>query len=271
MERQSVQQIDGGSSPTPSLQFYELKIIDAETAFNFVRQHHYSRVRPRLTKICIGGYKHGELRAVMTLGWGVRPLHTIRKLFPSLTTRDYFEIGKLCLMDVEPKNSESRFIAQVLKWVRQNCPDIKLIFTWADAMWGKPGYVYQASNFLYGGFIWTDVYLNERNERVHPRQLRAAREKVGMKNGSMRPSAKELAQFGWKHFFGKQFRYVYFLCDKQETTRLLKETSVSWSRNYPKHTDLEWKISTGQGRLNKCLQPQFIKAFDCEESHGAQI
>ena len=32
---------------------------------------------------------------------------------------------------------------------------------------GKPGFVYQAANFLYGGFIWTQIYINNKGEKIH--------------------------------------------------------------------------------------------------------
>ena len=37
--------------------------------------------------------------------------------------------------------------------------DIKVLFTWADGMLGKCGYVYQASNFMYVGKSESDIYL----------------------------------------------------------------------------------------------------------------
>ena len=33
------------------------------------------------------------------------------------------------------------------------------------------GYVYQAGNFLYGGFIWSDVYVTDEGEKVHFRTI----------------------------------------------------------------------------------------------------
>ena len=58
-----------------------------------------------------------------------------------------------------PRNSESQMLSQTIKWIKSNCPDIKVLFTWADGMVGKPGYVYQGSNFYYLGYIWTDMYM----------------------------------------------------------------------------------------------------------------
>ena len=37
---------------------------------------------------------------------------------------------------------------------------------------GKVGYVYQGSNFKYGGEYWTDVYMTKTGEKVHPRSMK---------------------------------------------------------------------------------------------------
>ena len=163
----------------------------------FVNEHHYSKVFPRLTKICYGGF-HGDLAAAISFGWGSRPKHTIQKLFPSLDTRDYLEIGKMCLRDEEPYNSESSFISKTTRLLNKKFPALKLVFTWADGMWGKPGYIYQASNFLYGGEIWTDVYVMEDGRRLHPLQLQSERRARGLDTRlrTQRPSPAELRELG---------------------------------------------------------------------------
>ena len=65
---------------------------------------------PKLTKIRLGYYDEKDLVGVITFGWGTRPLHTIQKLFPELTTKDYYEIGKMAMDDKMPRNSESKHI-----------------------------------------------------------------------------------------------------------------------------------------------------------------
>ena len=209
----------------------KIEPIDIKEGYRLIHKFHYSKVLPKLTKHVLAHREGNEIDAVMTLGWGVRPRHTIQKLFPSLNTKDYLEIGKLCLDDLLPKNSESQFISSCLKEFHRFHPEIKLIFTWADGMLGKPGYVYQSCNFLYGGFIWTDSYFFN-GEKIHPRA-------TGAIGG--RPSREKLAELGWEHYKGKQFRYIHFLCSHKEQKRLLKESTVVWSTDYPKHKDLCWK------------------------------
>ncbi len=268
MQNLQVPPADGGANPTPPLQplcQYDVRKISREKMQSFVNKWHYSCVMPRQTKLCLGGYRKdefGDMRAAVSFGWGSRPLHTIRKLFPSLTSEDYLDIGKLCMDDDEPHNSESIFLARAIKILKKEQPQIKLLFTWADAMWGKPGYIYQASNFLYGGYIWTDVYMTNEGKRLHPLQLQAERRARGAEiiGRTQRPSLAEQRDRGWKHYFGKQFRYVRFLCSDAEKTRLLAESTEKWRTEYPKDKDCEWKIQTENGRVS-CPKPNFAGAY----------
>tara|TARA_Y100000593_G_C4302434_1_gene334072 strand:+ start:998 stop:1831 length:834 start_codon:yes stop_codon:yes gene_type:complete len=219
----------------------EVKEISELEALELIFENHYSKIMPRLSKHFLGGYVNNELVAVMTLGWGVQPLNTIKNLFPSLGTGDYYEIGKMCLLEEMPKNSESIFISKVLNFVKNNYKHIKLIFTWADGILGKPGYVYQASNFLYGGYISTDLYISENGEKVHPRTAQGImNDRDGFDIGR-RPDNKFLVEHDWNHYRGKQFRYVYFLCNRREKKRLLKETEFDWNQPFPKDNDIAWK------------------------------
>ena len=249
----------GGAIPTPPLQFEKsgtplwLEEVPLEVAAEFVLQHHYSKVMPKQTKLVLGAHKgkDGPLVGVITFGWGVRPQDTLRALFPSLDNgpgfvKQYLEIGKMCVHNSEPKNTESRLLSLAAKYIKKHRPEVKLIFTWADALWGKPGYVYQAANYYYGGFIWTDVYTDKDGIRLHPRQLpkyvevmltkaghdpdeirelRRTEWKANNGIGVCRPSKEQLVKYGLKHVFGMQFRYVFFLCSKKEEQELLADSA----------------------------------------------
>ena len=220
----------------------EIRVISELQSLDIIFRNHYSKIMPRLTKYRLGGFIDGRCIGIMTCGYGTRPLHTIRKLFPSLTTKDYFEIGKMCIEESEPKNTESAFLCKVIKWLKINEPNRKVLFTWADGILKKPGYVYQASNFLAGGYVWTDTYISPDGERVHPRTTGSTNMVKISDSKFSRPSKEYLKNNGWRHYQGKLFRYVYFLCDKKEKKRLLKESTVEWNTDYPKEKDLQWKL-----------------------------
>ena len=133
---------------------FEIKEISRYHSTELIQTYHYSKVMPRLTKHFLGCFLEDELVGVLTLGWGTQPKATIAKLFDGLDTKDYYEIGKMCMKPEMPKNSESQMLSGVINWMKEHCPEKKFLYTWADGIMGKPGYVYQAANFLYGGFIF---------------------------------------------------------------------------------------------------------------------
>ena len=128
-----------------------INIINKNQSFQIIQKFHYSNVLPRITKYYFGLYENDILVGTITLGWGVRPKHTIKKLFPLLDSKDYLEIGKMCLDDNMPKNSETQFLSLIVSWLKNNLPELIYLFTWADGIMGKAGYVYQAFNMKYGG------------------------------------------------------------------------------------------------------------------------
>ena len=94
-----------------------IKTIDWKVATLFVQKRHYSAVMPRLTKHWLGCYQNEKLVGVITLGWGTRPKHTIQKIFPELDTKDYYEIGKMCMDEDMPRNSESQMLSKTLSYL----------------------------------------------------------------------------------------------------------------------------------------------------------
>ena len=241
---------------------YDFKIneISRLCATDFVQSLHYSKIMPRLTKHFLGCYLKNELVGVLTLGWGTQPKATIAKLFESLDTKDYYEIGKMCMKEEMPKNSESQMISAVVSWMKNNCPEKQFLYTWADGIMGKPGFVYQAANFLYGGFIWTQIYISAEGEKIHPRSSRRLCDEnvkfklerepdffVGKKGERIYWLTQDfLDHKGISKIHGKQFRYILPL--NKKARKLLKKSKVEWSLNYPKNDDLVWDKSTTNGR-----------------------
>ena len=218
----------------------EIKILHKNKAAEFIVDRHYSPVMPSLTRYYCGYFVDNKLQGVITFGYGVRPQHTIKKLFPTLEAKDYLEIGKMCMDDSMVKNSETQMLSLAFAWLRQREPNLKYLFTWADGIVGKPGYVYQAFNFLYGGYIWTDTYVTEKGEKVHPRTIQGKLPNTqNFKYGS-RPNPKQLEELKLSRVKGKQFRYILPLSKKMR--KFLKQSTVDWHLNYPKDKDLEWKI-----------------------------
>ena len=239
---------------------FQIKEVSRSYATDFIQSLHYSKIMPKLTKHFLGCYLENELVGVLTLGWGTQPKATIAKLFDGLDTKNYYEIGKMCMKEEMPKNSESQMISAVVKWMKVNTPERQFLYTWADGIMGKPGYVYQAANFLYGGFIWTQIYISDKGEKIHPRSARKLCEEnvqfklerepdffVGKKGERIYWLTQDFLDYkNILKVHGKQFRYILPL--NKKARKLLKKSNVEWNLNYPKGNDLVRNKSTKDGK-----------------------
>lgn len=235
----------------------EVREVGSDDALRMVMKYHYSNTLPKLNKHFLGFFLDGSMVGLMTLGWGTRPLHTIRKLFPSLGTKDYLEIGRMCMTDEMPRNSESQMISSCVRWLKSNCPSVKVLFTWADGMLGKVGYVYQSCSFLYAGYSITDIYLKD-GVKIHPKQTRALfRVDEADTRQCIRPTLSQMRELGIRHYRGKQYKYLRFLCDRKERKMLMKECTVPLTIEYPKEDDLLWKVQGDDGSWSPSGKPPY--------------
>ena len=217
----------------------------------------------------MGVFVGDELQGVITFGWGTRPKHTIRVLFPDLDTKDYFEIGKMCMDDSMPRNSESQMLRHSVRWLKENT-NIKYLFTWADGIVGKVGYVYQAANFLYGGYSETDLYVTENGEKVHPRTMQGLLPNKDGKKYGHRPNYEQRIELGLKRVKGKQYKYIYPINKKDR--KYLQNSTVDWTLNYPKQDNLEWKVmEAGDKEWTTVSEIPFIYNKDFQEFNKRNV
>jgi hypothetical protein len=251
---------------------YDVKKIDKETMLSMVQKYHYSNTLPKINKHFIGFYFNNVLVGCVSLGWGTRPLHTIKRIFPSLRTIDYLEIGRMCMSDDMPRNSESKMLSQLVKWTKTNLPCVKILFTWADGMLGKVGYVYQASNFTYAGYSEGEFYL-KNGVKIHVRQMKSFLVDDYKKEQriSVRPNYQQMLELGIEHYKGKQFRYLYFLCRKKEKKQLLVECLIDLSLPNPKKDSLNWKKKVGKGLWVETHQPEYKTDTKSKQKNKEQM
>ena len=222
---------------------FDIKEISKEAALKMIQKYHYSNTLPKINKHFLGFFLDSELVGVVTLGWGTRPRHTIQRIFPSLDTKDYLEIGRMCMTEEMPRNSESQMLSQLVKWIRRNIPELKVLFTWADGMLGKVGYVYQASNFIYAGYSDGEMYMKD-GVKIHVRQMKSFLVPDGQRDEriTVRPTVEQMRNYNILHFKGKQYRYLLFLCDRKEKQKLVEECLIDLGLPRPKDDDLMWRV-----------------------------
>lgn len=220
---------------------WKIEIISNKTSAMFVYQFHYARISPSTTIICYGLFVNDELVGITSWGYGVRPKHTIKKLFPCLDVTAYLELNRFCVLDKMPRNTESWFISRVIDRIKRDMPERLVLISWADGLRGKPGYVYQACSWYYGGFINSEFYTDKDGNVIHPRLLIT---RYGTRGKDIQ------RELGLIHYFGKQFIYCKPIASNRKNKLLLKNSPTQWTQTkYPKDKDLNFQISVdGEAR-----------------------
>lgn len=242
---------------------FTIKEVSKEEALAMVRKYHYSDTLPRINHHFLGCFLGGEMVGVVTLGYGTRPRHTIQCLWPQLDTPDYLEIGRMCMTEDMPRNSESQMLSLVSSWIKANVPDCKVLFTWADGIMGKPGYVYQACSYWYAGFIESEIYERD-GVKMHVRGMKPllVKDPKNDKRITVRPTLEQMRELGIRHYKGRQFRYLHFLCSPRQAKQLRKTCLVPLTKDYPKGEALKWRgVDLDSGKWVECEQPM-IKTDD---------
>ena len=256
---------------------FEVIEIDKTLATKFVQKYHYSPVMPAITKHYLGFFLDGDLIGALTLGWGTKPRHTFNKMFPNvgiLEKKDekfvhdindwYYEIGKMCLSTElnDNKGAGSQMVSATIKWLKNNTK-CQFLYTMADGIMGKCGFVYQASNFYYGEKYFTSVYLMENGEKLHPRtskDLCMENAKFSGKEKVFWMTTDFMIHKGIRRIDGLMFRYLYPLNKKAK--RMMKQSSMNWDKSYPKSKDLEWVDVTDKKNKKSVPQPDFKMDID---------
>lgn len=239
----------------------QIKHIDKKIAIDFIHKYHYSKILPRLTKHYLGYFEDDILVGVVTLGWGTQPLQTTKKILYNhdVVTTDYYEIGKMCFL---PQKNGSNFGSTAMKllidWAKKNT-EAKFIYTMADGIMGKCGFVYQAANFKYLGSFKTDVYMDKvTGEKMHPRSIK----QLHIENAEMlgkdkvfwlTPDFCELKNID--RIRGLMFRYIYPL---NKTARKMLNSYDKYSNlKNPKEIDLYFERRVCAGKYEEINQPKF--------------
>lgn len=98
---------------------------------------------------------------------------------------DLIELRRLCCIDDTPKNTESFFIGNTLRWLRRNT-DIKTVISYADTTYNHSGVIYKASNFKQIGMTNSGKVIIFDGKRYHDKTIRTTY------NGRLKPFAQKI-------------------------------------------------------------------------------
>ena len=137
------QEEEGGSIPTSTLQLV-FRRIDPAAAMVAYKRWHYLGDTPFISQVNFGAYFEQTFQGAIS--YGPPNATDLEGYFDRFTQDGWWEIKRLCLSPICPKNSESRFIAITSRLLKRYCL-VKGIVTYADDAQGHQGTIYKASGF----------------------------------------------------------------------------------------------------------------------------
>lgn len=215
-----------------------VKVIPRSIADPFVRKHHYSGKVDTRTQLSFGAFLDGELHGVMQLGPSINKKASIN-IVEGLGWNEFIELARMAFDDYLPKNSESRCISIMLKLLKKQAPQIKLVISYADGTQCGDGTIYRASGFkLYDIKKNTSMWKLPSGEVCcslifNPGFNPGGKEKKAVLYGKVGKyaswsSTKYLKHIGAKPIEGYQLKYIYFL-DKTLESRC-KQKVIPFSK-----------------------------------------
>jgi hypothetical protein len=159
-----------------ALNGYFIEKVRYQTVKPFIEQWHYSHSTNGI-KIgyCFALFRPSPLGIPELVGaaiFGEPAMNNQASSWNPTAPDKCIELRRLCCIDDTPKNTESFFIGQMIRWLRYNT-DIEVILSYADPNYGHEGTIYKATNFEHVGMTAPGKVLLVDGKQYHDRTLRS--------------------------------------------------------------------------------------------------
>jgi hypothetical protein len=174
---------------------------------DFIEKHHYSgSINGCISDYCFALIDGSDVIGAMF--YGKMAMANQYKRFAD-NPNDVIELRRLCCIDDTPRNTESFFIGNTLRWLKRNT-NIKTVVSYADSEYGHTGVIYKASNFKLEGIRKGAAVIMYNGKKYHDKAVRAKY------NGKLKPFAVELlaaleSGVAKYHTTSEKYCYVYSL------------------------------------------------------------
>ena len=197
-----------------SVKNFTVEEVPRKSIVKFIEKHHYSHnVNGVQSLYHYGLFTEGNFGLPKMIG-AMMYAHpsmpaTAAKYNPINPTK-CLELRRLVCVDDTLKNTESYFIGQTFKWLKQYT-DMEVVVSFADTHYGHDGVIYKATNFEYLGETAKGTVLMVDGKEMHSRSM----------NQKKRPYSREIKRRydnGDENIFFKDRSpkkiYVYYLNKK---------------------------------------------------------
>jgi hypothetical protein len=201
---------------------------------DFIEEHHYSHSINGIKSTYSFGLFDGKEMVGAAIFGGIAMANVWKKYGDK--REDVIELRRLVCIDDTPKNTESWFIARMLKWLVNNS-EYKVVISYADDYYGHDGTIYKATNFKYLGTTSPSKMIEWNGRLWHDKTIRTKY------RGQLKPYAqrvKDALDAGEARYIDSNFKYIYVydLYSRREGKRLRSERGSLLSvTNAPREED----------------------------------
>ena len=194
----------------------QVKEINTRIAKQLIILHHYSHAWTFGSCVhALGLFRNGIVVGVAVYGWPVGR-NVSQSISPEINDGEVLELTRLWVNDSEGKNTESWFLGQTFKWMKEHDKKIKVLISYSDPNAGHVGTIYQATNWLYQGRGTDDHWYKIGKEIIHPRTVHKRYGTRAIDKLKEIVPEVELVEVETK------YRYIYILTDKKERKKIVK-------------------------------------------------
>ena len=158
----------------PDFKDYTVEVVPRMAIQEFIHKHHYSHNTNGIQGLeCFALFAPGNFgipKMVGAMMYAIPSMPNTAKAYNPINPDRCVELRRLVCIDDTPKNTESFFIAQTIKWLKQNT-DYEVIISFADKQYGHTGIIYKASNFEFVGETGAGRVLMVDGKEYHSRSL----------------------------------------------------------------------------------------------------
>lgn len=152
---------------------------------DFIEKWHYSKsINGLMSDYCFKLMDGNRMIGAMI--YGRFAMANVWKKY-SNSPEEVIELRRLCCIDDTPKNTESYFIGNTLRWLKNNTT-IKTVISYADPEYGHEGIIYRASNFKDIGKTSAGKVIMYNGKKYHDKAVRTKYK------GELKPFAVRLSE-----------------------------------------------------------------------------
>lgn len=215
---------------TASVTDFTVREVPFNVVAPFIEKWHYSHsAKGQSPKNCFALMHDGDMIGAMI--YGFFSMRNQWKKYSVYGIDDEFEVielRRLVCIDETPRNTESYFIGQTIKYLKKNT-NYKIIVSYADPHHGHAGTIYKATNFYHVGMTAPGKIIDYNGNRHHDKSIRDINKSHFKKTGERIPAQSALRliralESGEAKMIDTPGKHIYVMPLNKKSKKLIEQS-----------------------------------------------